>query len=135
SGHGELGGNDQICAGGGEALVGLDDFVEVTLQIANGQIELCETDLHAGGKLFACVRRAISVLRCPLGRGHHRVVLIPLVKSVIGAFHKDLRPLNEGGGEETGESANDDLLEKRGVHRRSNSSDGARAATLCFLRQ
>jgi hypothetical protein len=54
------------------------------------------------------------------------MVLVSLIQSVIGAFHEDLGPLNEGGGKETGESANDDFLEKRGVHRSFNSSEGAR---------
>lgn len=56
---------------------------------------------------------------------HHRVVLVSLIQSVIGAFHENLGPLNEGGGQETGESANDDFLEKRGLHPSFNSSDGA----------
>lgn len=56
------------------------------------------------------------------------MVGIALVQSVIGTFHKDFCPLDQGGGEEAGEGANDDFLEKRGVHHRVNSSDGARAA-------
>ena len=54
------------------------------------------------------------------------MVLVSLIQSVVSAFHEDLGPLNEGGGQETGESANDDFLKKCGVHPRFNSSDGAR---------
>ena len=62
------------------------------------------------------------------GRRHHRVVLVALIQGIISTFHKNLGPLDQCSGEETGESANDNFLEKRGVHRRFNSSDGARPA-------
>ncbi len=45
------------------------------------------------------------------------MVLIALVESVVSAFHKDFCPLDKGGGQKTGEGANDHFLEKRGVHR------------------
>jgi len=62
------------------------------------------------------------------GRRHHRVVLVALIQGIISTFHKNLGPLDQCSGEETGEGANDNFLEKRGVHRRFNSSDGARPA-------
>jgi hypothetical protein len=46
----------------------------------------------------------------------HRAVLVALVQSVIGAFDKDLGPFNERGGKKSGESADQDFLEERGVH-------------------
>jgi hypothetical protein len=61
----------------------------------------------------------------PLRRRHYGVVLITLVQGVVRTFHEDFGPLNERCSEETGESANDDLLEKRGVHPCFNSTDGA----------
>lgn len=44
------------------------------------------------------------------------MVRIALIESVVSAFHKDFCPLNKGGGQETGEGADDDFLQKRGVH-------------------
>lgn len=54
------------------------------------------------------------------------MVLVSLIQSVVSAFYENLGPLNKGGSQETGESANDDFLEKCGVHPSFNSSDGAR---------
>lgn len=53
---------------------------------------------------------------------------VSLIESVVSAFDKDLRPLNQGCGQEPGESANDDFLEERGVHPHFDSSEGARLA-------
>ncbi len=62
------------------------------------------------------------------------MVLVALIQSIVSAFHENLGPLNEGRGQETGEGANDDFLEKRGVHRSFNSSDGAiMVASLSLL--
>ena len=48
AGNCELGRNDKVSTGDGEAFVRLDDFVEVTPQIADRWIKLRKTNLHAG---------------------------------------------------------------------------------------
>ena len=44
------------------------------------------------------------------------MVLVALIQGVVGPFHEDFRPLNERGGKETGEGADEDFLEEGGVH-------------------
>lgn len=61
-------------------------------------------------------------------RPHHRVVLVAFIQRVVRAFDKDFRPLNERCGQESGHRADDDFLEKGGLHGRFNSSEGARIA-------
>ena len=51
-----------------------------------------------------------------LRRIEHGAVLVALIQGVVGPFHEDFRPLNERGGKETGEGADEDFLEKGGVH-------------------
>jgi hypothetical protein len=53
------------------------------------------------------------------------VLLVTLVERVIRAFDKDFGPLDQGSREEPGKSADQDLLEKRGVHPGFYSNDGA----------
>ena len=53
------------------------------------------------------------------------MVLVAFIESVVSAFHEDLRPLNKGRSKKTGEGADDDFLDKRGVHVCFYSSDGA----------
>lgn len=71
TGNREFGRQDQVRAGGGEAFVGVDDFVEISLQIANRRIELCKTDFHAqfasGSTMRAGVRRAIRFVAAGYG--------------------------------------------------------------------
>jgi len=43
-------------------------------------------------------------------------MLIALVQGVVGPFHEDFPPLDERGGKETGEGADEDFLEEGGVH-------------------
>ena len=43
-------------------------------------------------------------------------MLVALIQGVVGPFHEDFRPLNERGGKETGEGADEDFLEEGGVH-------------------
>ena len=59
------------------------------------------------------------------------MVLVTRIQCVVGAFDEDFRPLDEGGGQETGKGTDDNFLEKRGVHRRFYSSEGATLPTLC----
>jgi hypothetical protein len=51
-----------------------------------------------------------------LDRIEHCVVLVAFIQGVVSPFHEDFRPLDERGGEETGEGADEDLLEESGVH-------------------
>ena len=51
-----------------------------------------------------------------LSRIEYGAMLIAFVQGVIGPFHEDFRPLNQRRGQETGKSADDDFLEKGGVH-------------------
>jgi hypothetical protein len=44
------------------------------------------------------------------------VVLVAFIQGVVGPFHEDFRPLNERGGKETCEGADEDFLEEGGVH-------------------
>ena len=60
-----------------------------------------------------------------LARVEHGVVFVTLVERVIRAFDKDFGPLDQGSREEPGKSADQDLLEKRGVHPGFYSNDGA----------
>jgi hypothetical protein len=53
-------------------------------------------------------------------------VLVAFVQRVIGAFDEDFRPLDKRCGQESGYGADDNFLEKGGVHCRLNSSEGAR---------
>ena len=46
TGNGQLGRKNEIGAGGRELIVSGEDFVEVTPQIADGGIDLGETDFH-----------------------------------------------------------------------------------------
>jgi len=46
----------------------------------------------------------------------HRAVLVAFVQGVVGPFHEDFSPLHERGGKETTKGADEDFLEKRGVH-------------------
>jgi hypothetical protein len=43
-------------------------------------------------------------------------MLVAFVQGVIGAFHKNSRPLKHRGGEETCDRTEDNLLEESGVH-------------------
>ena len=52
-------------------------------------------------------------------------MLVALIQGVVGPFHEDFRPLNERGGKETGEGADEDFLEEGGVHPFFESSDSA----------
>ncbi len=56
-------------------------------------------------------------------------MLVSLVQGVVSAFDKNFRPLNEGGGQETGKRANNDFLKEGGVHHHFHSSEGARSPT------
>jgi hypothetical protein len=56
------------------------------------------------------------------------VVLVALIQGVVRAFNEDFRPLDQGRRKKSGKRADDDFLEKRGVHSRFNSSEGAIAA-------
>ena len=58
-------------------------------------------------------------------------MLIALVQGVVGAFDEDFGPFHQRGGEESGEGANDNLLEESGVHPVFESSGSAREPTLC----
>jgi hypothetical protein len=62
------------------------------------------------------------------------VVLISLVESVVSAFHKDFCPLNKGGGQKTGEGANNHFLQKRGVHDASTAVTVPEGAFFVFPR-
>jgi hypothetical protein len=56
------------------------------------------------------------------------VVFVALIQGVIRAFNEDFGPLDQGRRKKSGKRADDDFLEKRGVHSRFNSSEGAIAA-------
>lgn len=43
-------------------------------------------------------------------------MLVTVVQSLVRAFDENLAPLNQTGGGEPGQSAEDDFLEKRGLH-------------------
>jgi hypothetical protein len=55
-------------------------------------------------------------------------VLVALVQRVVRAFDEDFRPLDERCGQESGYGADNDFLEKGGLHCPFNSSEGARIA-------
>jgi hypothetical protein len=60
AGDGQLWGEDQLCAGRRQPLVGAGYFLKVAAQIADRGIDLSETDLHAvPGKLCAGLSSAI----------------------------------------------------------------------------
>ena len=44
------------------------------------------------------------------------MVLVAFIQRVIGAFHENLGPLDQRGGEKTGKSADQDFLKEGGVH-------------------
>jgi hypothetical protein len=64
----------------------------------------------------------------------NRTMLVTLVQGIIRALNKDLRPLQNGRGEKTGERAEDHLLEKRGVHADLSSKRGAIAPERIHLK-
>ena len=43
-------------------------------------------------------------------------MLVAFIQGVVSPFHEDSGPLNERGGQETSEGADEDFLEERGVH-------------------
>ena len=55
----------------------------------------------------------------------HRVVFVALIQGVVRAFNEHFRPLDQGRRKKSGKRADDDFLEKRGVHSRFSSSEGA----------
>ena len=85
--------------------------------------------------LKAIRRDAGQQQRGLLLRIEHRVVLVAFIQRVIGAFHENLGPLDQRGGEKTGKSADQDFLKEGGVHPFFNSSDGAIDGTLCPRRR
>src|SRR6478672_3829250 len=72
-------------------------------------------------------------LLCLLPGVEDRAVLIALVQGVVSPFYEDFGPLNERGGQESGEGADEDFLEERGVQPFSNSSDSASSQGLYKL--
>jgi hypothetical protein len=52
-------------------------------------------------------------------------MLVAFVQGVVGTFDKHFRPLQDGGSEEPSQRAKDHLLEKRGVHSVTGSTEGA----------
>jgi hypothetical protein len=71
---------------------------------------------------FAVLRFPIAVL---LGRIHHRAVLVALIQGVVRAFHENFGPLDQGSGEKSGESTDQDFLKEGGVHPIFNSNESA----------
>lgn len=55
-------------------------------------------------------------------------MLVAFIQGIIGALDKDFRPLDERCGQESGYGADDNFLEKGGLHCPFNSSEGARIA-------
>lgn len=76
-------------------------------------------------------RRVGSRQRYLLGRIDDRAVLVAFVQRVIGAFHEDFAPLDQGGGEKAGKSANKNFLKECGVHIDFKSNVGASGQSLC----
>jgi hypothetical protein len=60
-----------------------------------------------------------------LGRIHHRAVLVALIQGVVRAFHENFGPLDQGSGEKSGESTDQDFLKEGGVHPIFNSNESA----------
>jgi len=90
-----------------------------------------ERSAASRANLKAIRRDAGQQQRGLLFRIEHRVVLVAFIQCVIGAFHENLGPLDQRGGEKTGKSADQDFLKEGGVHPFFNSSDGAIEGTLC----
>ena len=53
-------------------------------------------------------------------------MLITPIQSIVSAFDENFGPLEKRGGEETGKSADQDLLEKRRLHAVFGSTGSAR---------
>ena len=132
----------QVRAGLGQSLVGSRDLFEVPAQIADGRIDLGEADLHAPqtmcgpgvGNRFpvrgaaVCDRR--FVLRLGFQTNAGLGVLVTFVQGFVGAGHKHFSPLEQRRGQEPGDGADHDFLEKGGVHGPPLSSrSGASAIT------
>lgn len=62
------------------------------------------------------------------------MVLVAFIQCVIGAFHENLGPLDQRGGEKTSKSADQDFLKEGGVHPIFSSSDSARRIAKMPLR-
>jgi len=63
-------------------------------------------------------------------RVEHGAVFVAFVQGVIRSFHENFRPFNEGGGQKTGESADQDFLEEGGVHPNLESNESASNQSL-----
>ena len=55
---------------------------------------------------------------CSVMREGRGVLFVAAVEGVIGAFDEDFAPLDKAGGEEPGDRAKNELLDKCGVHLR-----------------
>jgi hypothetical protein len=52
-------------------------------------------------------------------------VLVALIQGVVRAFHENFGPLDQGSGEKSGESTDQDFLKEGGVHPIFNSNESA----------
>jgi hypothetical protein len=66
-----------------------------------------------------------------LARIDYGPVLVAFIQRVIGPFHEHFSPFDQAGREQCGESADEDLLEKRGLHTVFESNGDASKQTLC----
>ncbi|HXP34947.1 MAG TPA: hypothetical protein VN827_05315 [Chthoniobacterales bacterium] len=91
----------------------MDDFLEITPQVAHGGIELGEADFHHANYARVSQRQSSFVL---LNRIEDRAVLVAFIQGVVGALDENPCPFDEAGGKETGEGADEDFLEEGRVH-------------------
>ena len=53
------------------------------------------------------------------------MVFVALIQGIVRAFNENFRPLDQGRRKKPGKRADDNFLEKGGVHSRFNSTEGA----------